>query len=326
MIKLFQTVHPAQLFKISRKTRFMLSQSLLLKIHRWMSALFALPLAIVIVTGLILSFQPIAQHVAITPGSLSEAQLLALLQKHDPKGEARSLSRDPTQGLLSLSPVNGAALKIDLVTGEISTKPESVSAKIFSTSRRLHERLLFGLDPLVPLSTAAMLVLMAFGMLMGWPKFLRNDMTHWHKGTAWTLLPLLIISPLSGLALTYNITFVEPLARSPALPLNKAIEFTSAFTDPSNILFIATRGGRQIVRTMEDGAVKTYTPASGGLRSMAPNWPRLIHEGNWAGIWSGGLNALTAAAMILLMGTGLTLWLRRSFRRRKPRGALARAA
>ncbi len=306
---------------IRRKIRFMLSQSTWLKIHRWISILFALPLAIVIVTGLILSFQPVAQHVAIKPGALSEAQLIALIQKHDPKGEARSLFMDPTQGILSLSPVNGAPIKIDLSHGEISTKPESFSAKLFSSSRRIHERLLFGLDPLVPLSTAAMLVLIALGLLMGLPHYLRNDLTSWHKWTAWTLLPLLIISPLSGLALSFNVTFTDPLAREPALPLIKAVQLTAAFTEPANILFIANRGGRQIVRTMEDGAVKSYTAASGGLRSMAPNWPRLIHEGNWAGLWSGWLNALTAAAMVLLLGTGLTMWARRSFRRRKPRAA-----
>ena len=299
----------------------MLSQSTWLKIHRWISLIFALPLAIVIVTGLILSFQPVAQHVAIKSSTLSEAQLIALIQRHDPKGEARSLSMDPTQGVLTLSPVNGAPIKIDLGQGDISIKPESFSAKLFSSSRRIHEHLLFGLEPLVPLSTAALLALMALGLLMGLPNVLRNDLTSWHKWTAWTLLPLLIISPLSGLALTFNITFTEPLAREPALPLIKAIQLTAGFTEPANILFIANRGGRQIVRTMEDGAVKSYTPASGGLRSTAPNWPRLIHEGNWAGLWSGGLNALTAAAMILLMGTGLTMWLRRSFRRRKPRAA-----
>ncbi|MEN9707738.1 MAG: hypothetical protein RIQ68_146 [Pseudomonadota bacterium] len=304
----------------------MLSQSILLKIHRWISILFALPLAIVIVTGLILSFQPIAQFAAIKPGALSEARLIGLIQKHDPKGEARSLSMDPVQGILSLSPINGTSLKIDLANGEIATKTESFSAKLFSSSRRIHERLMFGLDPLVPLSTAAMLVLIGLGLLMGLPHYLRNDLTSWHKWTAWTLLPLLIISPLSGLALTFNITFTDPLAREPALPLIKALQLTAAFTEPANILFIANRGGRQIVRTMEDGAVKTYTPASGGLRSMAPNWPRLIHEGNWAGLWSGGLNALTAAAMILLLGTGLTMWLRRSFRQRRPRATSSATA
>lgn len=292
---------------------------LLLKLHRWTTLLFALPLAIVIVTGLILSFQPIGQHLAIKPGTLSDTKLIALIQKHDPKGEARSLSIDSAQGILSLSPVNGTNVKIDLATSEISTAPESRMAAIYSQSRRLHERLLFGLEPLVPLATAAMLVLAALGLAMGWPNYLRHDLTSWHKITAWTLLPLIIISPLTGLALTFNITFAEPVPRAPALPLIKAVEYTAGFTDPSNIQFIANRGGRQIVRTMENGAIKTYTPAGNGLRSMAPNWPRLIHEGNWAGLWSGGLNALTAAAMVLLMATGLMIWGKRTFRGRKPR-------
>ena len=289
----------------------------LLKLHRWTTLLFALPLVVVIVTGLILSFQPITQHLAIKPGSLSEARLIALIERHDPKGEARSLNVDAGQGVMSLSPVNGASVKIDLGSGEITDRPESPLARVYSQSRRLHEHLLFGFDPLVPLSTSAMLALAALGLLMGWPRFLRNDLSSWHKGMAWGLLPLIVISPLTGLLLTFNVTFTEPMARAPALPLIKAVQLTSAFTDPAHILFIATRGGRQIVRTMEDGAVKTYTPSDGGLRSMSPNWPRLIHEGNWAGLWSGGLNGLTAAAMMALMTTGLMMWSRRSFRRKR---------
>jgi len=280
--------------------------------------IFALPLAIIIITGLILSAQPVAQHLSIKAGALSEEKLVALIHKYDPKGEARSLTIDPVHNLLSLSPVGGASLKIDLVSGEISNAPEAWSSKVFNASRRLHEHLLFGLDPLVPLSSAALLVLIALGLLMGAPKVLRQDLTSWHKITAWTLLPLLIISPLSGLALTYNVTFTDPIPRAPALPLLKAVQIASSATDPSNILFIANRGGRQMLRTMEDGAVRTYVATGEGLRRAQPNWPRLIHEGNWAGLWSGGLNALTAAAMILLMGTGLTMWLNRTLRRRQP--------
>jgi uncharacterized iron-regulated membrane protein len=99
------------------------------------------------------------------------------------------------------------------------------------------------------------------------------------------------------------------------------VKFASATTDPSNLLFIAQRGGRQMVRTMENGAVRGYAIAPDGLRLMQDNWPRLIHEGNWNGLWGGLVNAVTAAGMLGLLGTGLLIWAKRRFRRRRPRPA-----
>jgi uncharacterized iron-regulated membrane protein len=73
---------------------------------------------------------------------------------------------------------------------------------------------------------------------------------------------------------------------------------------------------------MEDGAVRTYISSRQGLASADDNWPRLIHEGNWNGLLGGSLNAITAAAMLALLGTGLVMWARRRFRRRPARERL----
>ena len=56
----------------------------LLRLHRWITLLFALPLAVVIATGLLLSFQPILQTVSITPGvlTLEKAEALLHLEVH----------------------------------------------------------------------------------------------------------------------------------------------------------------------------------------------------------------------------------------------------
>lgn len=295
-----------------------MNKSLLLKIHRWTTLLFALPLLIVIVTGLILSAQPMLQQAAIKPGALTQERLERLLAQHDPAGEARALAIDPIEQRLTLSVPNRAPLAIDLRTDAAAQNGPGLLSRLFSQSRGLHERLLFGLEPLVPLSTAAMLVLAALGVMMGWPR-LRNDLSGWHKGVAWGLLPLLVISPLTGLALTFNISFTTPTPAVGAAPLREAVRLVSAVTDPSNILFIAPRGGRQLARVMEDGAVKTFAISRQGLRTADNNWPRLIHEGNWSGIVSGAINAITAAAMLALLATGLLIWAKRRFRRRPTR-------
>jgi hypothetical protein len=117
------------------------------------------------------------------------------------------------------------------------------------TETGLHERLLFGLEPLLPISTAATLVLALLGALMGWPR-LRNTLSGWRNGIA-SLLPLIVISPLTGLALTFNITFAGPQPAGAPAPMLDAVRLVSAATDPSNILFIAPRrtpdGPRRVV-------------------------------------------------------------------------------
>jgi uncharacterized iron-regulated membrane protein len=48
---------------------------------------------------------------------------------------------------------------------------------------------------------------------------------------------------------------------------------------------------------------------------------RLFHEGNFAGIWSALMNVVISLALAGLMVTGLVIWARRRFRKRRPRPA-----
>jgi uncharacterized iron-regulated membrane protein len=299
-----------------------MNKALLLRLHRWTTLVFAVPLLLVIGTGLILSFQPVLQHASIAKGSLTQDRLLGLMAQYDPAGQARTLTIDPVEQRLTLGVPNASPVAVDLRTGSLAQSGPGWLTSLFGQSRRLHERLMFGLEPLVPISTAAMLVLASLGVLMGWPR-LTNDLSGWHKGVAWGLLPLLILSPLTGLALTFNVTFTKPTpGAGGAAPLAETVRQVAAVTDPSNILFIAPRGGRQMVRTMEDGAVRTFVASRQGLASADNNWPRLIHEGNWNGFIGGALNAITAAGMLALLGTGLWIWARRRFRRRPARARI----
>ena len=68
---------------------------LLLRLHRWITLVFAVPLAVVIVTGLILSFEPIVQDATTRGVSLPAEKIAALLDKHDPEGKARGVLACP---------------------------------------------------------------------------------------------------------------------------------------------------------------------------------------------------------------------------------------
>lgn len=288
----------------------------LLRFHRWITLVFALPLAVIVLTGLVLSFEPIAQVGAIRPGTLDAPRIEAILERHDPEGKARSLTFRAYENRLSIGGVRpDDTIDVDVRTGAELTEGGTVS-DLFYYSRVLHETLMLELGWLVQASTIAMLVLIAIGLAMGWPR-LANTMSGWHKGTAWILLPLLILSPLTGLFLAWGVTFAgPPAARAEPVPLREAIRIAGSQHDLSSLVWLRGRGGRLLIRLAEGGEYRVYSVTREGLVAGSRNWPRLIHEGNFAGVWSGLMNVVISLAFVLLMTTGLIIWARRRFRKR----------
>jgi uncharacterized iron-regulated membrane protein len=81
-----------------------------------------------------------------------------------------------------------------------------------------------------------------------------------------------------------------------------------------------------LTRLVERGEYRVYAVAPDGMTAMPRNWPRLWHEGNFAGAWSALLNLIASVAMIGLLVTGPLIWLRRRLRlqaRRLPQVAPA---
>ena len=290
----------------------------LLRFHRWLSLAFALPLAVVIVTGLLLSLQPIMQTASIAPGSLTLEKTEALLAQYDPQGAARSLRLDSFQNQLSIGGVGPkGSIDVDLTSGQEAGAKHWLS-ELVRASRGVHEHLIFDLEWLVSASTAAMLVLIALGVLMGWPR-LANSVSGWHKGTAWVLLPLLVLSPLTGLFLVAGFTFSAPAPRTPSIPIVQAVRLIAASHDLSRLELIRARGGRQIARLDDGFGQRAFVVSDKGLAPAPSNWPRTFHEGTFWGIWGGIMNLVVSLAFLLLMGTGLLIWARRFFRRRQKR-------
>jgi uncharacterized iron-regulated membrane protein len=300
-----------------------MNQILLHKIHRWISLVFALPLAAVIVTGLILSFEP-AVATSDGPLAITADRLATVLAKHDPDGKARNLFIRGYAGNVSIGGAQrGTTTHVDLATNARIDDPGFL-ASLFSSSRRLHEALVFDMRWLVTVSTAAMLVLVAFGVLMGLPR-LRNSLSGWHKGTAWLMLPLVILSPLTGLFMALGVTFAgnaaAPAAKAAPLPLVEAVRIVAAEHDLGDVSWIRQRGTALLARIDDGGEMRVFTVGRDGLTPTARNWPRLIHEGNWGGYLSVFINVVTSLALVMLLGSGLWLWTRRALR---PRNAHAR--
>jgi uncharacterized iron-regulated membrane protein len=299
----------------------------LLKLHRWVALVFAIPLVVVIGTGLVLSFEPWIVVRAIEPGSLTTAKVQALLDKHDAAGQARALTYRSYDNTLTISSGRRGGTVVDAATGEVQPGPSAL-ANAIGSMRRLHEHFVFDLGWLVTASSIVMLVLAVLGVLMGWPRF-ANTLAGWHKGMSWGLLPLIVLSPLTGLFLAWGITFTSGGGgpRGAALPLKEAVRVVGDKHDLSSLVWLRSRGGRQLVRLVEDGEFRVYAVTPNGTVATERNWPRLWHEGNFAGVWSALMNVVISFAMVGLLVTGVWIWLRRKLRRRsrvrQPRAAEA---
>ena len=293
----------------------------LLKLHRWVALAFALPLAAVLVTGLALSFEPWLVGRAIAPGSLTPARIETLLRQHDPQGQARALVFRSYDNTLTIGTGRGGRT-VDVATGQALAGPSAL-ANALLTARRMHETLLIDAGRLVIASTAAMLVLALLGVSMGWPR-LRNTLPGWHKAMAWGLLPLIVLSPLTGLLLAFGITFASPPpnaapANAAQPSLAEAVRVAGERHDLSTLVWMRPQGGRLLARLVEDGEYRVYAVTREGTTAAPRNWPRLWHEGNFAGSWSVSMNIVASSVMIGLLETGLWMWLGRRVRKRERR-------
>jgi uncharacterized iron-regulated membrane protein len=291
-----------------------------LKIHRWVALTFALPLVFVLGTGLILSFEPWVVVRAIAPGSLTAAKIEALLSQHDPGGKAKALAYRSYDGTLTINGGRAGGTVVDVASGQALAGPSDL-ANLLVTARRMHERLLINAGWLVIGSSVAMLVLAVLGILMGLPRF-SNTLSGWHKAMSWGVLPLIVLSPLTGLLLASNITFMSRQTASASmqgepLRLTDAVRIVEQEHDLSTLVWIRPQGSRLLARLVEGGEFRVYAVTRDGMTALPRNWPRLWHEGNFAGAWSALLNLIASVAMMGLLITGPLIWLRRRLRRRE---------
>lgn len=297
---------------------------LLLRLHRWTTLVFALPLAVVIVTGLVLSVEPIMQDMATRGLQLPAERVVSYFEKHDPEGKARGIQIRAYENRMVLQGVGpDGSIDLDLKTGEVVDDEErTMLSDVFGMAKDLHEHFIFDLRWMVTVSTIAMIVLIIIGVFMGWPR-IRNSFSGWHQGMAWFGLPFLALSPITGLMLAYGVTFTAPLPQDKAaLPkIKEAVEMLgkaspAGIGDLGGLIWLRNRGGRLLARVNEGGVFRVYQVSRQGVRQTQTNWPRGLHEGNVGGFWTGIMVLLTSFAFVGLMVTGLTLWVRRTFRKR----------
>lgn len=96
--------------------------------------------------------------------------------------------------------------------------------------------------------------------------------------------------------------------------------------DLSSLIWMRPLGSRLVARLAEGGEYRLYAVTPQGTAPLPRNWPRLWHEGNFAGAWSAAMNVIISIAMTGLLVTGIWAWLRRQVRKRRARRLRTAAA
>lgn len=305
----------------------MLIKPWLLRLHGWIAVIAAIPLLVLIVTGAILSVEPIVQRTPVPAGALAPEKVLAWLDAHDSAGKARGLVLRSYEGTLTIAGAGPAGeVEIDLATGKpVVEEAGFYWSDLFGAVRGLHEHLVVGGVALAVPATIAMMVIVVLGVLMGIPR-IRNTVSGWHKAISWGLLPLVIASPLTALLMAggIGVSLGTPSAgaRPAPVPIKEAVSVIAREHDLANLIWLRQRGGRQLVRLWDGGEARVYTLSAQGLAALPRNWPRLVHEGNFAGAWSGAMNLVLSLAFLALTFTGLWIFVakqRRKFANRRLR-------
>ena len=292
-----------------------------LTLHRWTAIVFSLPLFVIMLTGLVLSFEPLALQAKLDQ-PLSKAVMLEHLAKHDPGNKATGLMIRAYEQSLTLAGVGeDGETEIDLTTGEIvSDEAGTALSDVFRFCRGVHQSLISDMGWLVSASTIAMLGMIVLGLLMGFPN-LRNTVGGWHSYAAWMTMPMVVISPLTGLMIAYGFANSAPSTseRRAIVPIVRAVEMLAEKHDLANLTSLRSRGGRMVARVFVEGALTNIVITASGLEEPPRNWSRSMHEGNWSGWLAPGLNIVMSVIFLGLLLTGLFIWLRRTYRRSRQR-------
>ena len=162
---------------------------------------------------------------------------------------------------------------------------------------------------------------------MGLPR-LRNSLSGWHKGAAWFTLPLLLLSPLTGLCIAFGLTFqsAPPPAAKTALRLPEAVRLVAQSHDLSHLSMIANRGGRMMARIYENGELRAYSFTADGVDAAAAQLAaaaarRQLVDADLGLAQRARLDRAHRPAV-----TGVVLWARRKLRRRPTNSAVSRNA
>ncbi|WP_109904538.1 PepSY domain-containing protein [Zavarzinia aquatilis] len=279
-------------------------------LHRWLALGLAPLLLLVTLTGGILAFVPVTESLAPADSTrIDSAALLRTINGADPEGKATMVM--PADGGSAVTLVRDGLWQTYALEGGQLLREAPPPFDFFHTVEGLHRNLLIGAGILVEIAAWAMLAITVIGPLLAWPRF-ANSLMGWHRVAGWVALPLVLMLPLTGVLMTLGIggPSLPPATGGPTTPV-AALTRAADSVDLSDLTLARSfRQGRVLITT---SAPATYVATATEIAPLTggPGLVRELHEGTWAGAWSGLLNAVGAAVLFGLTATGILSWWRR---------------
>lgn len=288
------------------------------KAHRWIGVTLTPVFLLIILSGAVLALKPVVEDLAPAPivQPVDAKALAGLSATLESQGSVRSLTVADNGRAVDVRGDAAVAGRWDLATGE-KTPAAQQSLDIFAIALQVHKSLFVGLGALVDVASWAMLAMMLAAPFMVWLRF-RNTLMGWHLALGWCLLPVSIIPPLTAVMMTLGIGMSgTPLPQSARpVAVSEALTRAAATTDLRSLEMVRSFRGGTVLMVTANGATAVSDTKVVPLGSST-NIVKAIHEGTWAGAWSGILNFASAMVLFVLTVSGFWSWFRRWRRDRR---------
>lgn len=294
----------------------------LVTLHRW-AGLILLPIfLIVILSGTVLSFRPIATSISSAPAvaHVDAAALGRLVEKLNAQSPVSSLSVEDAGRTVTVASTGAdVAGRWDVASATRLGAADAGAVDVFAIAEKVHKQLLVGLGLIVEIASWIMLGLVVVGPLLAWRR-LRNTVMGWHTAVGWLLFPLVLLAPLSGVLMTLHVgEGGTPLPRAA-----RSVSVAEALTIAAPAVDLATlveahpfRGGTVMLQTGGESPATWVVTDQKAVRLVGgPSLVKQIHEGLWGGAWSGLVNLAASLALLVLAVTGPWSWFARRRRNR----------
>lgn len=295
------------------------------RLHRWLALALAPVILLIILSGAVLAFRPILRpDGARAPHATHRAdvgRILELVTRAEAAGpvDFAGFVDAEHRTFMVASPKGQSAY--DVATGaSVPMPPPPVEDRsgIFDIALRVHKELWFGAGALVTIASIAMIFLVIAGPILARPGRGVGPLGQ-HIRFGWFLWPLVALLPLSLLMMKLHLPVLNNPS-APMAPMSRLMRDAARAGDLSRLDGMQRLpGGRAFVVLEGTSGPTRYVFADGRLRTMdsrASAIGREIHEGTWAGRWSGLVNLAAAAAMLWMLGSGVLSFARRRARRR----------
>lgn len=295
------------------------------RLHRWLALALAPVILLIILSGAVLAFRPILhphdEGHAHAAGRADVGRILALVTRAEAAGPIDFAGfADAEHHTFMLAGPKGAAA-YDLATGATVPMPapaEDEPSGIFDIALRVHKELWIGAGALVTIASLAMIFLVIAGPVLARPGRGVGPLGQ-HIRFGWFLWPLVALLPLSLVMMKLHLPVLNNPS-APMAPMSSLMRSVARVSDLSRLDGMQRLPGGRAFVVLEGASGPTrYVYADGRLRTMDSRMSaigRELHEGTWAGRWSGFINLAAAAAMLWMLGSGVLSFARRRARRR----------